>query len=300
MNLAQLRAFHAVAVHGGFSAAAQALGISQSAVTQHIKALEEAAGIRLFNRQAGGSELTAEGLDLWPKVRRVVLQLDEIGLELQGRRNLVGGHLSFGFCAPHLAMPLIGRFRAEYPAIRIRASMENSSRLLEHLVDRVVDVALATLREPVPGFVCHRLVTQRVLLLLRADHPWAGRGRVEVADLADLTLVAREPGSMTRRLFEAGLTGRGLALEAALVLDSREAVKEAVAAGLGVGYVLDHELGCDTRLVGLPIDGIDSDAGEYLVTLEASADIGSVKAFVGLALGAETRSGRAGDPSERP
>lgn len=280
MNLAQLRAFHAVAVNGSFSAAAQALGISQSAVTQHIKALEEGAGIRLFNRQGGRTEMTVEALDLWPKVRQAVLQLDDIDIHLAGLGNLTGGHLSLGVCAPHLIMPLIGRFQAAYPAIRIRLTIANSSRLLELVADRIVDLAIATLREPAAGFSCHRLLTQRVLLLVPVEHPWAARTEVGVDELRGTTLVAREPGSMTRQLFEAGLARCGLAIEPAFTFESREATKEAVAAGLGLGYVLDHELGRDARLCGVPIAGVDMSAGEYLVSSSAVVQVGSVKAFI--------------------
>ena len=93
MNLAQLRAFHAVANHSTFSAAAQALGVSQSAITQHVKSLEDAVGTRLFLRSAGGVELTADALDLLPKVRQAILMLDDIATRMNEGRVLATGHL---------------------------------------------------------------------------------------------------------------------------------------------------------------------------------------------------------------
>lgn len=290
MNLAQLRAFHAVAVHGGFSAAAQELGISQPAVTQHIKAIEESAGTRLFNRQSGRTELTPDGQDLWPMIRQVVLQLDTIGLTLNRNRHLVGGHLALGVCAPHLVMPLIGRFRRDYPTIKLRLSLQNSGRLLELVAEHAVDLALVSLRRPAAGFVCHRLVTQRVLLLVPSGHRWAKRRSIAAKDLAGAAIVGREAGSMTRQLFEEGLAEHGVACPPDLVFEGREAVKEAVAAGLGLGYVLDHELGSDTRLAGVRIAGSGFQAAEYLVSSEAAARMGAVEAFVRLAV--ESLAGR--------
>src|SRR4051794_17417412 len=115
MNFSQLRAFHAVAIHRTFSAAAQALGVSQSAVTQNVKSLEDAVGARLFHRSGGGVELTADAHDLLPKVRQVVLLLDEIDARMDGGRGLHTGHLSLGLCAPYVAMPILERFSAQHP-----------------------------------------------------------------------------------------------------------------------------------------------------------------------------------------
>lgn len=122
----------------------------------------------------------------------------------------------------------------------MRLTIENSGRLLDLVADHAVDLALATMRAPEPGFVCQRFVTQRVLLLVPAGHPLAERDRVRPGELKGVTLVAREVGSMTRQLFEEGLAEAGVTIEPALVFGGREAVKEAVAAGLGVGYVLDR------------------------------------------------------------
>jgi aminoethylphosphonate catabolism LysR family transcriptional regulator len=286
MNLSQLRAFHAVASHRTFSAAAQALGVSQPAITQHVKSLEDAVGTRLFQRTAGGVELTLDALDLLPKVRQAILMLDDISARMNDGRSLATGHLAIGLCAPYVAMPILERFTTDHPGVQLDVRLENSSRLLDLVAQHRVDIAIATLREPHPDFACDFLLDQRVEILVHAGHSWWERGEVEAGELRGQRLVTREAGSMTRHLFEAALAERGIELAPHLVLGSREAVKEAVAAGMGIGIVLDRERGFDPRLRALTVCDFNVLAGEYLVTRRETRSLGSVGAFVAIALAA--------------
>ncbi|TCR70478.1 LysR substrate-binding domain-containing protein [Bosea sp. BK604] len=283
MNLAQLRAFHAVANHRTFSAAAQALGVSQPAITQHVKSLEDAVGTRLFLRTAGGVELTADALDLLPKVRQAILMLDDISARMSDGRSLATGHLAIGLCAPYVAMPILERFTTEHPGIQLEVRLENSSSLLELVAQHRVDIAVATLREPHPDFACDFLIDQRVEILVHAGHPWWERRQVEARELPGQRLVTREAGSMTRHLFEAALAEHGLELPPHLILGSREAVKEAVAAGIGIGIVLDQERGFDPRLRAITVSDFEIAAGEYLVTRRENRSLGGVAAFLAIA-----------------
>ncbi|MDR3493516.1 MAG: LysR substrate-binding domain-containing protein [Ancalomicrobiaceae bacterium] len=283
MNLPQIRAFRAVAMHRGFSTAAQALGVSQSAVTQQIKALEQALGARLFHRMGGTVDLTQAGRDLLPSVHRAAMVLDELGSTVSAARDLRVGHLLAGICAPHVAMPILKGFMTEYPGVRLEVRLENSGHLLDRVASHHFDVAIATLSQPHPDFFCQRLVAQRVLVMVPVDHPWAGRSAIDVGDLAGAPFVLREAGSMTRQLFQAGLEAAGVAIDERLTLGSREAVKEAVAAGVGCGIVLDRELGCDPRLAGIPVEGTGMAAAEFVVALPDIAELGAVAGFIAAA-----------------
>jgi aminoethylphosphonate catabolism LysR family transcriptional regulator len=283
MNLAQLRAFHAVAVRHSFSAAALTLGVSQPAVTQHIKSLEAAIGARLFHRLANGVELTPDGAELLPKVRQAVLILDDLAARMNDGRDLRSGHLSLGLCAPYVAMPILDRFAIDHPGVRLDVRLDNSSRLVELVSEHRLDIALATLQQPDPDLACERLIDQEVLILVNADHPWWEIGAVPVEALQGERWVSREAGSMTRRLFETALAARSVEILPALVLGSREAVKEAVAVGLGVGIVLDRELGHDPRLRGVRVTGADMTASEYLITRPEARKLGAVREFIEIA-----------------
>lgn len=280
MNLAQLRAFHAVAKQGTFSAAAQTLNVSQPAITQHVRALEDAIGGRLFHRRGTGVELTADGNDLLPHVHQIIKGLEDVAARLEGGKQLRTGHLAIGLCGPHVALPLIRQFRQSHPGIRIDTQMHNSTHLLELVAQVRVDLAIVTLTAPINDLVCYSLVDQEVLVVLPVDHVWAGRESVEISELAGQPFVLREHGSMTQQIFDRGLEQAGVEIDRELVLSSREAVKEAVAAGLGLGIVLDKELGRDDRLTGVRIKGADVMAGEYLVAHPEVGELGAVREFI--------------------
>lgn len=283
MNFAQLRAFQAIATHRTFSEAAQALGVSQPAITQHVKALEESVGARLFLRTGAGIELTADARDLLPRVRQVMLMLDDIGARMDEGRALSTGYLALGLCAPYVAMPILERFAALHPGVRLDVRLENSSVLLDLVAQHRVDAAIATLEAPHPDLACDPLLSQEVMVLVHDAHPWWGRKEVTLSELRDQRFVLREAGSMTRHLFEAALAKHGIAVSAHLVLGSREAVKEAVAAKIGLGIVLNRELGCDPRLHAVAIAGAPARADEYLVTRRETRHLGTVAAFAAVA-----------------
>jgi len=286
MNFAQLRAFYAVAQHGTFSAAAQALSVSQPAVTQHVRALEEAMGNRLFHRRGTGIELTEDGNDLLPHVHQIIKGLEDVAARIEGGKELRAGHLSIGLCSPHVAMPLIQRFRQVRPGIRIETRLSNSSTLLDLVAQQRVDVAVVTLTDPHSDLICHHLMEQEVLVIIPAGHPLSGQQEIDIAMLQDLPFVMREAGSMTRLIFERALAESGVAIRQDLVFASREAVKEAVANGLGMGIVLDKELGHDPRLASLRITGASVKAGEYLVAHPEISELGAVREFIATALNA--------------
>jgi DNA-binding transcriptional LysR family regulator len=115
-----------------------------------------------------------------------------------------------------------------------------------------------------------------------------------VRELEGAAFVLREPGSMTRHLFELGLAKVGVDVDVRLALGSREAVKEAVASGLGLGIALDKELGHDPRIRGIPITGAGMTAVEYVVALPDVASLGATAAFIAAA---RDIYGSAGQPS---
>lgn len=283
MNFAQLRAFNAVATHRTFMAAAQALGVTQSAITQNIKALEESIGTGLFTRNGTRIELTQSAHDLLPQVREVVLALEDLSSRIDKTRDLRLGHLSVGLCAPYVAMPIFERFSKAYPGITLNVRLGNSTGLLDLVAQHAVDVAVVTLLDPADDFVCEKLVDQEVMILVHKGHPWWQAEQVKAKDLEGQPFILRETGSMTRQIFERAMAKRDIAITTRLVLGSREAVKEAVAAGLGLGIVLNHEIGRDARLKGLRITGADVSAGEYLVTLPKNRERGIIREFFSLA-----------------
>jgi DNA-binding transcriptional LysR family regulator len=117
-------------------------------------------------------------------------------------------------------------------------------------------------------------------VIIAQSDPWAKKGAVHLAELAQRPLVMREEGSMTRRLIEAAFAAREAAPRVCLEVGSREAAKEAVAAGIGVGILLEGELRGDARLAELALTGTSIVGGVYAVALKEAVDIPVVGAFL--------------------
>jgi DNA-binding transcriptional LysR family regulator len=123
----------------------------------------------------------------------------------------------------------------------------------------------------------------RLVLFVPKSHAWAKRRSVKPAELAGERLILREPGSSTRRVFETAMIRAGIALEEVIEINSREAVREAVAAGLGIGVVSESEFGNDPRLVKITLAEADLGATEYVACLTERKDLRLIRAFLELA-----------------
>lgn len=268
MNHAQLKAFHAVALEGGFTAAARRLGISQPAVTVQVKALEDAYQVQLFHRHGRTVRPTATGQELFDLTRRMKVLEREADDMLRAEGGLRRGHARLAADGPFHVMPLIAAIRAELPALSLAVSIGNSDAVLGSLLD--FEAELGVLGEYVPDdrFAVLAAARHPIVLMIPRGHPWAGRDEVTIAELTDQPMILREPGSGTRRSFEAALARAGVLPRTVLEIGSREAVREAVALGLGLAVVQEPELGHDARIASARIVGEDVNAGEFVLCLE--------------------------------
>ena len=280
MIYTQLRAFHAVAAASSFTKAADALHVTQPTLSAQVKALEEAYGVELFERRGRGIAPTELGRRLQEITRRYFNLEDEAEELLAATRGLTRGHLRVGADAPYHVMESLAAFNRRYPKLTLALAIGNSAELLQELLEHRSDVAIVA---DVPGDArLHALPLRRDRLIgfVPAGHPLARKGRIEARALAGHRLVLREPGSTTRHLFETAMSRAGNGLGEVLEIGSREAVREAVAAGLGIGIVSESEFGQDARLKPLRLSGIDVEMTEYVVCLAERRELRLVKAFL--------------------
>lgn len=283
MNFTQLRAFHAVASAGGFTRGAARLGLSQPALTVQVRALEQAYGVELFRRRGQRTELTEFGREVFRQAQQLFARLDDLEQLLGAAGSLRTGRLALGADGPFAVMDLLAAFVRRYPGVRVTMRLGNASRALADLRDGHTDLAVLNLIEQGDDLVSRPLLRDRLVALVNAGHDWAGRTAAALDELSGTPLILREPGSATRALLADAFAGAGLALRVALELGSREAVREAVLAGLGVGVVFARELVPDPRLQSLAIRGADLDATVSLVCLAERRELRAVAAFFGVA-----------------
>jgi len=279
MNQTELRAFHAVATAGSYTKAADLRHVTQPTLSGQIKALEERYGVRLFERRGRGVQLTALGRGLFEVTSRLYNVEAEAEQLLSEAHSLTGGQLRVGADAPYHVIPLLAVFKRRHPGIQLSFSFGNSEAVLNDLFERRSEVAVvADLR---PDRRLHAVPFRRDRLVVFVDrgHAWARRRSIALAELTGQRLILREPGSITRAIFEAAIGACGVVPGEVLEIGSREAVREAVAAGLGVGVVFESELGRDPRVRALAVSDASLDAMEYAVCLEDRRPLRVVRAF---------------------
>lgn len=237
LSPARMRAIAAVAEQGGYAAAGRSLGVSHAAVSEQIRALEAEHGVRLFERVRGVLRPTPVCLELTDIAQRIRLaELD--AARVLARRGAHGGpqlRLGLGNSMPGIA--IAGRLLALQPGLSIIVESGSHHDVLAAVLRRDVEVAVLPDIPPDPRFRRLPVVTQEVVAIVAPDGPLAGVEAVTLAELAALPLVFRSRGSSTQKMVDRAFRRAGLSPEPRLVADTRDAVYEAVALGVGVGFM---------------------------------------------------------------
>ena len=281
LNVQTLRTFVSVIEHQSFSKAAIALKVSQPTISFQIANLEEACGVRLLNRRPTLS-LTDVGREFYVHTRIILGRFDELFLEIDAFKQLQRGRLSVGFSAPRCTMRLLAEFTAKRPGITLRTVAGNTQFLLAELEQGRIDIAVVGLERPDPKFACHRVEELSLCTWAPTGHPLAARDQVRLRELADHPLIIREPGSMTRSLFEDACRDQDFTPAYRMEIAGREGVREAVAAGLGLSVVLNTEADHDERVTFVPIGDVVRRAGTYVVHVLEMSAIPAIGDMVGL------------------
>ncbi len=282
INHAQLRAFHRVASEGSFTRAAEALRVTQPTLSGQVKALEEGYGVRLFDRRGRGVVPTEIGKALLDVTRRLFSLEEEADQLLAAARGLTRGHLRVGADAPYSIVPVVAEFNRRYPGLTVSIAIGNSDKVLADLLDHETDVAMLANIAGDPQLHVLPFHNDRLVLFVERHHPWARRKQIRLAELAGQRLILREQGSTTRRIVETALARAGVELGAAMEIGSREGVREAVAAGLGIGIVALSEFGHDQRVRAIEVADADLTSIEYVVCLAERRSLRIVSAFLEL------------------
>lgn len=279
MNYAQLRAFHAVASQGSYTKAAELLHVTQPTLSDHVKSLEERYGVKLFQRQGRGVVLTGLGRALLDITRRQYYLEAEAEQLLTRAQGLLSGRIFVTADSPYLVVPLLGDFYRRYPGIEISVQFGNSERVLEDLKSHKADIGV--MPEYIEDSLIHAQAYQKdqIVLLVPRGHEWARRSSVQFNELNGQRLIIREQGSSTRAIAEQAMRRYDIQPGTTLVIGSREGVREAVAAGLGIGFISASEIGPDNRIHPLRIRDAALNVTEYFVCLKESYPMPTIRAF---------------------
>ncbi len=281
--MTQLKAFHVVASAGSFSLAARTEGLSQPTLSAQVKALEVTYGIGLFNRRGRGVQMTPAGQSLFAITTRLFAAGEEAHALLAGSRDLTRGHLRVSADSAYHVIPILAELKKRHKGLTFTLKIDNSAAVLEHLVGHAADVAVMAKVTSDPRIHSMKLREDHLVLFVPRKHPFARRRRMRLADLAGRDIVVRERGSITREVFETGLAAARVVPGSLIEVQTREAVRETVAAGFGIGVVFDSEFGTDPRFRPIAIADADLNVGEYVVCLEDRRRLALVRAFLDVA-----------------
>lgn len=269
----RLRVFRAVADEMSFRKAAEVLHLSQPAVSQHVRALEEETGAQLFDRARGeghGSQisLTDAGRVLLRYANTAAETMVEARRALAALNHEVVGELRLGASttvAQYVLPRILGAFMRQYPQVKLSLVSGNTERIVEAVAEK--KIALGIIEGPAMrrDVKTERMVKDEMVLIVSPNHALALRkgGVLAPAELKKLPLLLRERGSGSRRVVERALKRAGVplrTLSVAMELDSTEAIISGVEAELGAGFVSRCAIGKVLRLgtVGVvPVEGLE-------------------------------------------
>lgn len=255
MNFHQLHIFYTVAERGSFSAAAQALHMSQPAVTMQVQALEEYFGTKLLIRSTKRMELSEAGRTLLPFARRSLELSQETDAAMAAFSNRLQGRLQLGASltiGEYVLPRLLGPFGREYPDISIMLKVMNTTQILEEIASHQLNFGLIEAPVEHPDMVLDAVMEDELKLIVPSSHPLAQReDAIYLKDVLTYPFVLREKGSGTRKVMEDVLLERGHdpeSIQTVMELGSTGAVKSAVEEGLGITMLSTSTVKHETAL----------------------------------------------------
>ncbi|TGV14070.1 LysR family transcriptional regulator [Mesorhizobium sp. M8A.F.Ca.ET.173.01.1.1] len=283
MRYVQLRAFHQVAISGGFSRAAEALFLTQPAISDQVRKLEEEYDVLLFNRNKKQVTLTNSGQKLLEITHRM-FDTEQQALELLTEsRALRSGTLRIVADAAHHLLHILGSFRARYPGVQVSVRAGNTETVISSLYSYDADIGVLGEVPAGRDFEVLKLNSTPIIAFTSIDHPLAGKKSLTLKQLAQESLVMRERGSKTRQKLEDLAAASKVELRPVIEAEGREAVREIVASGAGIGFVSAAEFGQDSRLVPITIDAPETLMDEALICLRERSGGKLVRAFLDMA-----------------
>jgi len=304
-TLQQLRLFDAVARHGSYTRAAEAIHLTQPAVSIQIKRLEETLGVALFEQMGKRIYLTAASRELYATCREVFERLGAFEGKLDELRGEIAGPLNLAAVttAKYFLPHYLGAFLRRYPNVTPQLKVSNRARILERLENNEDDIyVMATLPDR-SDIEVHPFLKDELVMFAHPDHPLAKKRRIPVSRLTRERLISREAGSGIRMTFERMLRDKGVTIEPYMELGSGEAIKQAVMSGIGIGVLSNLSLRLELesgRLVLLPIEGLPLPRHWYAVHRSTKHLTPTALKFIEFLQTAETQADDVYCPPDRP
>jgi LysR family transcriptional regulator, low CO2-responsive transcriptional regulator len=281
----QLIVFRTVARHLSYTRAAGELYLSQPAVSQHIRTLEQALGVYLFKRSGRGIALTDAGQEVLEQAERLLTLFGETATVvreiqvLQRGSVLLGATISAG---TYLVPPLLGMFHARYPGVHVTLIVANYRDVEECLIKYELDLAVMSTVERRDFLQVVPFIPYVLVVIAPPTHHLVQRATVTACDVQEETFLLHQRETASRRCVEEYFAREGITLQSTLEMGSIDAIKEGVIAGLGIAVVEREAIALEIasgELVILDVEGFPLQRPTYVVHLEKRGLSLAAKAF---------------------
>jgi DNA-binding transcriptional LysR family regulator len=243
-TLHQLKVFEAVARHNSFTRAAEELFLTQPTVSMQVKQLTKAVGTPLFEQVGKRLFLTQAGEELVKTCRSIFDDLDQFEMTVADLKGVKQGRLRLAVIttAKYFVPRLLGPFCQRYPGIDISLQVTNHEQITGRLNENLDDLYIVSQVPENVEVSCHPVLENPLVVLAPIDHPLTQEKNIPLKRLADEPFIMREPGSGTRQAVQELFEEHDIHLKVRLDLGSNEAIKQAIAGGLGISVLSRHTL----------------------------------------------------------
>ncbi|WP_292936684.1 LysR family transcriptional regulator [Noviherbaspirillum sp.] len=249
LTMRQLQIFSVAARHLSFVRASEELFLTQPAVSMQIRQLEESVGMPLFDKIGKKMYLTEAGRQLERTAHEVLGAIKNAQDSLAALTGLRAGLVTVALVstAKYFVPKLIALFRQSHPEIELRITVSNRENLIQLLHNNEIDLAIMGRPPQEMDVLSFPLARHPHVIIASPDHPLAARRRIKAADLSEETFLIREEGSGTRLAMESFFSEQQIQPKRGMVMGSNETIKQAVIAGLGLGFISLHTLALELK-----------------------------------------------------
>jgi DNA-binding transcriptional LysR family regulator len=289
MEIRHLLTFVTAAESRSFTRAGETLGLTQAAVSQHVRALERELRTALFDRGPRSVTLTGAGQRVYDQARRILALVDDIRREVGQQPDALGGTIRIASStvpSEWLLPELLAKFRALYPGVQESVCVFGSEGAIRAVESGAAELGFVG-EPPRAGTLSARSVARdELILVVGPGHEFARRTRIPQDALRGQPLIVRELGSASRRCVEQALAQAGLPmgeLRAAMEINANDAIRASVERGLGVAFLSRRSVSReirDQRLVPVEIEGLRVLRELYLITDPQRLPTRVVRAFL--------------------
>lgn len=243
-TLHQLKVFEAAARHGSFTRAAEELFLTQPTISMQIKQLTKSVGLPLFEQVGKRLYLTEAGRELFATCRQIFETMDKFQMTIANLKGLKQGRLRLAVIttAKYIIPRLLGPFCELYPGIDISLQVTNHELILDRMMNNLDDLYIMSQIPDHFDVNFQPFLENPLVVLAPANHPLAKEKNIPIERLGEERFIMREPGSGTRSAVQSLLEKHGVKVKVKLELGSNEAIKQAIAGGLGISVLSRHTL----------------------------------------------------------